>query len=142
MVPKDNGVAPQSLALEPMVLRRMADKMAVNELTVLDKKDRKTDSDARENLIRNIKQHAAELAGPSPSPVLKSLALTVALCEHDLRIRHAINGPQTYYDSGQRCLDRAERRYLAAVRMLATVQRMNLPNIQVNVARNQVVKNA
>jgi len=33
------------------------------------------------------------------------------------------------------------RRYLAACRALAVVQRLNLPNIQVNIAGNQVVAN-
>ena len=42
---------------------------------------------------RELWRHAEELAGPSPSPLASSLALTVALCEADVRYRQAVNKP-------------------------------------------------
>jgi hypothetical protein len=37
-----------------------------------------------------------------------------------------------------RAVDRATRRYLAVLKTLATVRRLAVPTVQVNVARNQV----
>jgi len=86
---------------------------------------------------------ADELAGPSPSPLAASLALTVALCEADVRYRQALNNPLSTAVSRdiQSALNGSIRRYLAACKMLATVQQLGLPPIQVNVATNQVVAN-
>ena len=41
----------------------------------------------------------------------------------------------------QKNYDRALRRYLAVRNTLATVQELGLPLVQVNIAKNQVVKN-
>jgi hypothetical protein len=69
--------------------------------------------------------------------------MTVALCEVDVRYRQAVNGPLTIFvdRNHQAALNGSMRRYLAACRALATVQRLDLPSIQVNVATNQVVAN-
>ncbi len=56
-------------------------------------------------------------------------------------MRHGLNGPLKDNHDGQRNLDRAMRRYLNACRMLAIVQRLNLPSIQVNIAEQQIVAN-
>jgi len=52
-----------------------------------------------------------------------------------------LNGPLKNNHHGQRNLDRAMRRYLAAIKALAVVQRCALPPIQVNIAEQQVVAN-
>jgi hypothetical protein len=90
----------------------------------------------RVGLIREIRRHAAELAGPCPSPLVESLALTAALTHYDLRFRQALAGPLTTNPHSQRYLDLAMRRYLAVIRMLAAVQR--LPVVQINIGANQV----
>jgi hypothetical protein len=71
--------------------------------------------------------------------LIQTLALTVALCEHDVRVRQSLTGPTTDHDTRQRHLDRSMRRYLEACKTLAKIQKHDLPNIQVNLAQNQVV---
>ena len=44
----------------------------------------------------------------------------------------------TYY---QKNIERAQRRYLAAIRCLALIHRLALPVLQVNIARKQQVNN-
>ncbi len=86
---------------------------------------------------------ADELAGPSPTPLIRSLALTVALCENDVRDRqvYGSNANLSLDRKVQAALNGSMRRYLAACKMLAMVQRLDLPPIQVNLATNQVVSN-
>jgi hypothetical protein len=50
-----------------------------------------------------------------------------------------VTGPTTENDIRQRHLDRSMRRYLEACKTLAKIQKQDLPNIQVNLAENQVV---
>jgi hypothetical protein len=85
----------------------------------------------RSNVTPN---EAVELAGPSASPPLQAIGLTVALCEHDVRARHALNPPMTNYAESQRTLDRAMKRYLAAVKAMVIVQRSGIPTVEVNIA--------
>jgi hypothetical protein len=142
MVPSvGNGIATESPPIKPMNLRRRVDRAAVNSLSVPDRTNREAYPEIKREFVLDIQRHTAELAGPGASPIVESLALTVAMCEHDLRVRHMVNGPQINHADGQKYLDRAARRYLAAVKMLATVQRMGGLNIQVNLATNQVAKN-
>jgi len=89
--------------------------------------------------VRDIEAWAVELAGPSPSPLLQSSSMTVALCEHDVRARQALNPPMSNNGERQRNLDRAMKRYLSAVKALAVVQRTRIPSAQVNIAEQQVV---
>ena len=91
--------------------------------------------------LTSLKENADRLAGPSPSPLAASLALTVALCEADLRMRQISDPPLKSNNDGQRHLDRAMRRYLHAIKTLAVIHRLNLPPIQVNVAEQQVIAN-
>ena len=116
---------------------RLIDFAAMNRIARMD------DDDEHGNgrMMEEIQARAHELAGPSPSPLLQSIGLTVALCEHDVRARQSVDGPLSNVGTRLRNLDRSMRRYLAACRMLALVQRLNLPSIQVNVATNQVVSN-
>jgi hypothetical protein len=112
-------------------IRRSCDSLAVEFAS-----RGNTTGESREEHNREIRQHAAELAGPSPSPLVESLALTVALAHYDLRFRQALAGPLTTNPHSQQFLDHAMRRYLSVVRMLAAVQR--LPVIQINLGANQV----
>jgi hypothetical protein len=92
---------------------------------------------------RDIWRRADDLAGPTPTPLIRSLALTVSLCEVDVRYRQALCGPisQVVSREHQSAFNGSMRRYLSACRALAMVQRLELPPIQVNLATNQVVAN-
>jgi hypothetical protein len=123
--------------------QREVDQMAIVQVVAcsLDEDERKERQALEFQMADELEENAAGLAGPSPSPLLQSLGLTVALCEHDIRMRHVLNGPLKDNHDGQRNLNRAMRRYLAAIKALAVVRRLDLPPIQVNVATNQVVAN-
>src|SRR5262245_47165726 len=116
---------------------RLIDYVAVNAVCKLEEDD----EFGNDRLMDEIQARAVELAGPSPSPLLQSLGLTVALCEHDVRVRHSNDGPLSDRERRQRNLDRSMRRYLAAVKALVVAQRSGLPPIQVNFAERQVVSN-
>jgi hypothetical protein len=89
---------------------------------------------------------AADLAGPTPSPVERVLAETAATCWFAFRMHEAHNancGAQggmtiSQSDHSQRRLDRAHRRLLSTLRTLATVRRLARPSMQINVAQQQV----
>jgi hypothetical protein len=99
----------------------------------------------REALLRKLDLMRAELAGPSPTPLEKLLVGRIVTCWlqlHDLDARIAQSKDWTIAqaDYHERCRDRAHRRHLSAIKMLATVRRLALPILvgQVNIAKNQV----
>jgi hypothetical protein len=85
----------------------------------------------------------AELAGPSPTPLERLLVERIAVCWlhlHHLEVVYASKDSLTL-DQGiyfQKCLDRAHRRYLSAIKMLAVVRKLAIPVLQVNIAKKQV----
>jgi hypothetical protein len=115
-------------------------------------------SDARWNLVRKISgksvlQHEvllrkldnlkAELSGPAPAPLEALLVDRVLTCwlylhylENDYTNR--VNVSPCWGDYFQRCINAAQKRYLAAIKTLATVRKLALPVLQVNIARKQV----
>jgi hypothetical protein len=105
-----------------------------------------SDKEIKDGLRRELAEVAAELAGPSPSPVEATLARTAALCWFALRMAEAQYA--AYMKSGdvrldvaefrQRRIDQAHRRYLSTLKTLATVRRLAVPVLQVNLARQQV----
>jgi hypothetical protein len=126
--------------VQPRTHRHHADRVAVGWIC---RSNRQTDQKGGIPDDPDIWRRADELAGPSPTALVQSLALTVVLCEVDLRYRQALCGPLT--TSAPRdlhgALNSVTKRYLAAVKGLALVQRLGLPDIQVNIAGNQVVAN-
>jgi len=101
----------------------------------------------KSTLRRELEELAAELAGPDPTPVEGLLAETAALAWFSLRMHEAhFFGASTseegmtiqLSDHHQRRIDRAHRRLMATLRTLATVRRLGVPAIQVNVAPSQV----
>jgi hypothetical protein len=121
----------------PEVPGRLIDYAVINSMAKL----AADDEHGNDRAMDEIEQRAAAFAGPSPSPLLQSIGLTVALCEHDVRARQCLDGPLSHRESRLRNLDRSMRRYLAAVKALVIVQRSGLPPIQVNIAGQQVVTN-
>ena len=98
---------------------------------------------AQETFTRKIDAVRDELAGPTPSPLERILCERVALCwydahEMDRRFSDQSNMSfkATEYRESRR--DRAHKRFLAACRTLATVRKLALPAIQVNLAHQQV----
>ena len=93
----------------------------------------------REALLRKLEDLRADLAGPDPPPLERLLVdriVSAWLYLHYLETvypqceaRGAKGG-----DHCQRQIDRAHRRYLAAIRTLATVRKLAAPWLQVNVA--------
>ena len=85
-----------------------------------------------------------ELAGDNPTPLEKLLAERIALCWLHLNICE-ITLAQKGHDMTltvaayqQKRLDRAHKRYLSAIKALAQVRKLQLPNVQVNIGEKQV----
>ena len=101
----------------------------------------------KDALRRELADVAADLAGPTPTPVETSLARAAALCWFAWRLYEAHHASASTSERGvsfaqgeyqQRRIDRAHRRYLATLKTLATVRRLALPALQVNLARQQI----
>ena len=96
----------------------------------------------RDVLEAKVKRMAADLAGPEPTAVERLLAERIAAdWLHLQSLEHFRSLPKldvpsaTHYD---KCLDRAHARYLSALKTLATVRKLAVPALQVNIARKQV----
>jgi hypothetical protein len=85
-----------------------------------------------------------ELAGEHPSPLEKLLVERIVLCWLHLHGAEALYaqhtgslsiGQASYH---QHRITAAHNRYLSAIRTLAQVRRLPAPNVQVNIAREQV----
>ena len=94
---------------------------------------------------RRLESERAELMGPNPSPIERSLAHRIVLSQFQLdyvdtlmaaRSREGMTASAVAMY--QQWLDRAHSRYLAAVKTLALVRRLALPLVQVNMAEKQV----
>jgi hypothetical protein len=97
----------------------------------------------REGMRRKIDALRDELAGPIPTPLERILCELVALCWFDAHEtdRRYINQTDISFKAAEyreNRRDRAHKRFLAACKTLATVRKLGLPAIQVNVARQQV----
>ena len=95
-----------------------------------------------EALPRKLEAIRSELVGPNPPPLEKLLVERVVTCWlylHQLEVTYggANMSPDlaTYY---QQSIQRAQKNYLAAIKTLATVRKLALPALQVNIARKQV----
>lgn len=108
---------------------------------------KKASDQTKEALHRDIETFAADLAGPTPSPIERVLAETAALSWFALRLAEAnlagtmtAEGGFTFDQSehAQKRIDRAHRRFLATLKTLATIRRLGVPAIQINLAHQQV----
>jgi len=97
----------------------------------------------REALTRQVAVLEREIAGPSPSVLERLLAERIVVCWLELNyLELALTSKgerplrqAEYYD---RRKDRAHRRYLSAIRSLATIRRLVIPALQVNIGAKQV----
>jgi hypothetical protein len=100
-----------------------------------------------EGVRRKLDSLRAELAGPAPTPLERLLVERIAICWlhlHHLEMIYASKESMAlelgaYY---QRSISAAQKRYLSAIKTLATVRRLALPVLigQVNIAGKQVNK--
>lgn len=97
-----------------------------------------------ETIVNQIAALREELAGPSPSPLEALLVERVVACWLHLQhteLRYAQHLGRLTMAQGeyhQRSIERAERRYLAAIKALATLRRLLTPVMQVNIAEKQI----
>jgi hypothetical protein len=98
----------------------------------------------REFAERRLQEMRAELAGPHPTPLETLLVERIALCwfhvhlcEITLAQRHA-DMSLTVAEYQQKRLDKAHKRYLASIKTLAQVRKLQLPTVQVNIGEKQV----
>jgi hypothetical protein len=104
------------------------------------------DDDLRYVAVRaKMGQLRAELAGPRPSPIERLLADRAALCwldchatdlEAEVEGRKGIDLKVRAFHDRRR--ERAHKRYLSALKVLAQVRKLALPAIQVNIGGQQV----
>ena len=99
---------------------------------------------AQEVIPRTLERMRQDLAGSNPSPLEKLLVERIVMCW--LQVQHA-DMMYSYHcgtlsleqgDYFQRRQDRAHRRYLQAIKTLAEVRRLLIPNVQVNIGDQQV----
>lgn len=115
---------------------------------LLSKYVRKDDAVSWTATINRFEQVQADLAGSNPTPMETLLAEHAALCWLELNmIQHAHQwsddkltiAQATYRDKR---VDGAQRRFLAAVKTLAKVRKLGLPDVLVNVDARSVHYNA
>ncbi len=97
----------------------------------------------KEAVKRKLAMMRAELAGPSPTPLEMLLVDRIVTCwlqvqSADIAAAQTTNCPLELADFQQRRQARAHRRYLSAIKMLATVRKLALPALQLNIGQNQV----
>jgi hypothetical protein len=86
----------------------------------------------REAINLKLTELRRELGGTSPHPLERLLVERVVLCwlhvhHADVQCAYATSVTLEYGDYLQRQQERAQRRYLAAIKCLATVRRLALP---------------
>src|SRR5437899_2186525 len=87
------------------------------------------------------RMETAELAGPNPTPLERLLAERATNCwlqvyRYELAFEQARDLTIRQAEFHQRKIDGAHRRYLSALKTLATVRKLGLPAVQINVAKN------
>jgi hypothetical protein len=97
----------------------------------------------KEAFRRKLIEVREELAGPNPSPLESLLAERAAICWLTVNYYEILFAQSTRLASRdaehhQRRIDAAHRRFLSAAKTLATVRKLALPAIQVNIAEKQV----
>jgi hypothetical protein len=102
----------------------------------------------QEGVLAKARLLRAELAGPNPSPIERLLVERVAVCWLELHLADFLSaqvkvGEVATGEYYQRWQDRTHRRYLSAIKALATVRRLALPiRVDVSVAGEIETKDA
>lgn len=98
--------------------------------------------DVREAAFLKLAEVRRELEGPNPTPPERLLAERAALCwwiVHSYEFTNLAPKERTLAQAEyhQRKIDRAHNRFLSALKTLATVRKLALPALQVNIAASQ-----
>jgi hypothetical protein len=125
---------------------RMMDRWAASKL--IDWAAGKRGNEQTKEAMRGeLDELATAIAGPAPSPTERVLADTAATCWFAFRLHEGQYVAGVTSEGGlrlvlsehdQRRMDRAHRRFLSTIKTLATVRRLAVPAVQINVARQQV----
>lgn len=113
--------------------------MACQAEMSLRKKAYEGDVLADELCARRLKELRREVAGPCPTPLETLLAERIALCWLTVHIYETVlaqqGGEMTFIslEHHQKRIDKAHKRYLASIKALAQVRRLQLPSVQINV---------
>jgi len=100
----------------------------------------------KESLQYKLRGLKEELAGTSPTPVERMLVERVTACWLQLYYFETLYAQglgdggvtQQWSEYHQRRIDRAQRRYLSAIKALVQVRRLLGPMVQVNIAEKQI----
>jgi hypothetical protein len=142
----DRSVLPalrQQLDSRPELWRQLGDLAMQSQIALVEAVSGKNEI-TREATFRRMGELEKELLGTEPTPLERLLVDRIMIGW--LHVHHADavyarnSGSMTLGQSdclGRR-LERAQRRYLAAIRALAVVRRLQLPLVQVNIADRQV----
>ncbi len=128
----------------PELWKALGDLAAVSEQTLV-RALSGANTVQRDAVLRRVRALRRELTGPAPTPLERLLVDRVALGWLGLTAvegayHRALKGGLDRSDDEfhQKRVERAQRRYLAAIKALATVRRLGVPALQVNVADKQV----
>ena len=96
------------------------------------------------SIKQTLKDMVKQIGGDNPSPLEKLLAERISVCWLDLHAREIMRAVVNNHSFRQaeymsRQVTEAQRRYLSAIRTLATVRKLNLSAIQVNIADKQII---
>jgi hypothetical protein len=85
----------------------------------------------------------SELAGPDPTPLIRVLAERAALCwcavnEFERRYLSLDEITSRQAEWLDRRINSAHRRFLSAMKVLATVRKLAIPALQLNIAKKQI----
>ena len=129
----------------PRLWEAVGDAAAVAEaeLVGIATRDDPLMAEAYERRLRSLRE---ELAGPEPSPLEALLVARIAACwlflnlaEYEYYRRLGGGGLTWQQDHDhQRRIDRAQKRYLGAIKALAAVRKLELPALQLNIADKQI----
>jgi hypothetical protein len=97
----------------------------------------------RETVLRKLELLRGELAGSAPTPLEELLVERVVACWLYLHLLETANAQKGPWVSGQgpnyeRFIDRAQKQYLGAIKTLATVRKLAVSALQINVGAKQV----
>ncbi len=98
----------------------------------------------REAMYEKVHRMRVALSGTNPTPLERLLVERIVTCwlrlyESEIRTVQARDLSIRQAEWCEKKIDHANRRYLTAIRMLATVRKLALPVLvaQINVAKNQ-----
>jgi hypothetical protein len=99
---------------------------------------------ATESTDRKMKQMGLDLAGPNPTQLEAMLVERILLCWLSLYYAESLYAQNqkelslSSHEFQQKRIDRCHKRYLSAIKTLAMVRKLQIPNVQVNVGEKQV----